>query len=68
MYEIKFKVGDKVKIPIQAIGTSEGIIIDVDKKYGYRIFLVEVSRYKIWFGTHDLELIKDVGKEKVIFT
>lgn len=68
MMSDRFKIGDKVKIPIQAIGTSDGIIIDIDKKYKHKIFLVEVSRYKIWFRAYDLELIKDTNKEKVIFT
>jgi len=65
----RFKIGDKVKVPLQAVGMGEGIIIKIITNINdVRVFYVAVSRHKIWFGADDLELIKDVGKEKVIFT
>ena len=67
VYEIKFKIGDKVKIPLQAVGMEEGIIINIVTNIdNIRVFYVAVSGHKIWFRADDLELIKDV--EKVIFT
>jgi len=66
----RFKIGDKVKVPFQAVGIGDGIIIKIAKAYrcGYKkAYLVQVSRYQIWFKADDLELIKD-DMEKVIFT
>jgi len=61
---MKFKVGDKVKIPVQAIGESEGIIVRIT--YNGKVCLVEVKNYRIWFSREDLKLI--CKPEKVIFT
>jgi hypothetical protein len=59
---IKFRIGDRVKVPIQAVDIGEGEIIDVCFQTNKMIYLVKVGRYNIWFGEKDLQPIKEEVK------
>ena len=60
----KFRIGERVKIPIQAVGIEEGEIVDVSFQTNKTIYLVKVGQHDIWFwfGEKDLRPIKEEVK------
>jgi len=59
---MRFKIGEKVKVPVQAVGIVEGEIIDVSFQTNKTIYLVKVGQYDIWFGEKDLKSMKEEVK------